>query len=47
MRIHRGYIVNIRQIYSISGNEVRMANGDILTIPARHCAGVLALNTAI
>lgn len=40
MRIHRGYIVNIGQIYSISGNEVRMVNGDILTIPARHCAGV-------
>ncbi len=40
MRIHRGYIVNIRQIYSVCGNEVRLANGDILVIPMRNCAGV-------
>lgn len=40
VRIHRGYIVNAGQIYSISGNEVRMANGEILIIPTRNCARV-------
>lgn len=40
IRIHRGYIVNAGQIFSISGNEVRMANGDILAIPVKNCAKV-------
>lgn len=40
MRIHRGYIVNVGQIYSIRGNEVRMVNGDVLAIPARNGAEV-------
>lgn len=40
VRIHRGYIVNVRQIHSIRGNEVHMRNGDILTIPLRNSARI-------
>lgn len=36
VRIHRCYIINVRQIHKIRGNEVEMINGDILTIPVRN-----------
>lgn len=40
MRIHRCYIINVGQIHKISGKEVEMVNGDILTIPSRSGARV-------
>lgn len=40
VRIHRCYIVNVGQIHKISGNEVEMMNGDVLTIPARNGAKI-------
>lgn len=40
MRIHRGYIVNTEQVYSIKSNEVHMSNGETLIIPMRNSASV-------
>lgn len=40
VRIHRCHIINVEQIHKISGNEVEMTNGDILTIPVRNGAKV-------